>query len=68
MLRLNILAAASTSMDVSLVTDAYNDMMGRHGQELSESTTSVYIHSDYDAENAMPQDARSRRSAESDAA
>lgn len=39
-------AAASTSMDVSLVTDAYNDMMGRHGQELSESTTSVYIHSD----------------------
>jgi hypothetical protein len=55
-------------MDVSLVTDAYNDMMGRHGQELSESTTSVYIHSDYDAESVMPQGARSRRSAESDAA
>lgn len=39
-------AAASTSMDVSLVSDAYRDMMARHGSELSESSASVYVHSD----------------------
>lgn len=39
-------AAAQTTMTTELVREAYEAMMAAHGRELSESTTSVYIHSD----------------------
>ena len=42
--RQNLGWAAGTRMDVTLVKDAYDSMMEKHGSELKEST--VYVHSD----------------------
>ena len=39
-------AAAQTTMTTALVVEAFDRMMEAHGGEISESTTSVYIHHD----------------------